>query len=107
MTAGALRLGDPIARAPEITPSSARKLAADGCATVADLLLHVPFRYEDRTAFAPVSGLKDGRAAVVSGRVVDHRLIRTRRRAFTILEAAVDDGTGTLRVVWFNRPYLA
>jgi ATP-dependent DNA helicase RecG len=102
-----VRLTDPIARVPGIAASSARKLAGEGCATAADLLLHVPFRYEDRAAFSPIGELKDGQTAVVSGRVAGHRLIRTRRRRFTILEAAIDDGTGTLRVVWFNRPYLA
>ncbi|HET7453451.1 MAG TPA: DEAD/DEAH box helicase, partial [Thermoanaerobaculia bacterium] len=103
----ALRPGDPVSRIPGITPSSARKLAEDGCAHVADLLLHVPFRYEDRTAFARIADLKEGSAAVVSGKIVGQRLVRTRRRGFTILEAAIDDGTGTLPVVWFNRPYLA
>lgn len=44
---------------------------------------------------------------MISGKVSDSRLIRTRRRGFTILEALIDDGSGTLRVVWFNRPYLA
>ncbi|HET9794699.1 MAG TPA: DNA helicase RecG, partial [Thermoanaerobaculia bacterium] len=102
-----LRLGDPISRVPGIAPSSARKLAEDGCPTVADLLLHLPFRYEDRTALAKIGELKDGEAAVVAGRVVSHRLVRTRRRGFTILQAAIADETGSLPVVWFNRPYLA
>ena len=103
----ALRPGDPVSRIPGVTPSSARKLAEDGCATVADLLLHVPFRYEDRTAFARIGDLREGQTAAVSGKVVGQRLVRTRRRGFTILEAAIDDGTGTLPVVWYNRPYLA
>lgn len=67
----------------------------------------LPFRYEDRSQLSSISGLQPGQAAVVSGRVLDSRLIRTRRRGFTLLEAAFDDGTGTLRTVWFNRPYLA
>ena len=107
MSEARLSLGDPVARVPGIAPSSARKLAEEGCATVADLLLHVPFRYEDRGAFAKIGELEDGKTAVVLGRIVDHRLVRTRRRGFTILQATVDDGTGTLPVVWFNRPYLA
>jgi ATP-dependent DNA helicase RecG len=38
--------------------------------------------------------------------VLSSRLIRTRRRGFTIFEAILDDGTGSLRVVFFNQPYL-
>jgi ATP-dependent DNA helicase RecG len=82
-------------------------MAEDGVATVADLLLRLPFRYEDRSRFEQIARLRVGETAVVSGRVLDSRLIRTRRRGFTILEAAVDDGTGSLRAVWYNRPYLA
>jgi ATP-dependent DNA helicase RecG len=75
--------------------------------TVGHLLRRLPFRYEDRSHFSTIAALQPGHAAVVTGRVLDSRLIRTRRRGFTILEAAFDDGTGTLRAVWFNRPYLA
>ena len=70
-------------------------------------LLHTPFRYEDRTAFSRIADLQDGAPALVTGVVVGHRLVRTRRRGFTILQATVDDGSSTLPVVWFNRPYLA
>jgi len=107
MTGPRLRLGDPVGLVPGVPPSSARKLAADDCTTVRDLLLHVPFRYEDRTAFSKIAELESGQTALVAGRVVDHRLVRTRRRGFTILTAAIDDGTATLAVIWFNRPYLA
>src|SRR5205085_644275 len=30
----------------------------------------------------------------------------TRRPGFKIFEAAIDDGTGSLRIVWMNQPYL-
>ena len=75
--------------------------------TVGDLLLHLPFRYEDRSAFARIADLHEGRAATVSARVVDARLVRTRRRGFTILRAVVEDDSGSIRVTWFNRAYLA
>ena len=75
--------------------------------TAADLLLHLPFRYEDRSAFARIADLHEGRPATVSARVVDARLVRTRRRGFTILRAVVEDESGSIRVTWFNRAYLA
>ncbi|MGH9443657.1 MAG: DEAD/DEAH box helicase, partial [Thermoanaerobaculia bacterium] len=90
-----------------MAPSSRRKLAAAGVETVGDLLLHLPFRYEDRSSFARIADLHDGRAATVSARVVDARLVRTRRRGFTILRALVEDESGSIRVTWFNRAYLA
>jgi ATP-dependent DNA helicase RecG len=48
----------------------------------------------------------EGPAITVKGEVLSARLIRTRRRGFTIFEAILDDGTGTLRLVFFNQPYL-
>ena len=48
-----------------------------------------------------------GPPATVKGTVLSSRLIRTRRRGFTIFEAILDDGSGTLRLVFFNQPYLS
>jgi ATP-dependent DNA helicase RecG len=85
----------------------AKELAEAGVETALDLLLHLPFRYEDRTRIAPISALvPEGPAITVKGEVLSARLIRTRRRGFTIFEAILDDGSGSLRLVFFNQPYL-
>ncbi|MEO6325948.1 MAG: OB-fold nucleic acid binding domain-containing protein, partial [Thermoanaerobaculia bacterium] len=98
---------DPVAGLPGIGPSRAAELQAAGIVTILDLLLHLPFRYEDRTRLASVSRLvAEGRATTVKGTILSSRLIRTRRPGFTIFEAILDDGTGSLRLVFFNQPYL-
>ncbi|HEX5856331.1 MAG TPA: DNA helicase RecG, partial [Thermoanaerobaculia bacterium] len=85
----------------------ARELAEAGVETALDLLLHLPFRYEDRTRILPIAALvPEGPAVTVKGEVLSARLIRTRRRGFTIFEAILDDGSGTVRLVFFNQPYL-
>ncbi len=72
-----------------------------------DLLLHLPFRYEDRTRIGRIADLvPEGPATTVKGEVLSAKLIRTRRRGFTIFEAILDDGSGPLRVIFFNQPYL-
>jgi len=56
----------------------------------------------------PIAALvPEGPAVTVKGEVLSARLIRTRRRGFTIFEAILDDGSGPLRLVFFNQPYLA
>ena len=50
--------------------------------------------------------MPEGPATTVKGTVLSSRLIRTRRRGFTIFEAILDDGSGTLRLVFFNQPYM-
>jgi ATP-dependent DNA helicase RecG len=75
---------------------------------VGDLLLrHLPCRYEDRREVTPVAGASAGAAATFRGRLAGLRRIRTRRRGFSLVRGFVEDTTGRLPVVWFNRPYLA
>jgi ATP-dependent DNA helicase RecG len=85
----------------------ARALRQAGLERVGDLLYHLPFRYEDRTAFRPLAGLRPGERVTVAGRVLASRLIRTRRRGFVIVEAILDDGSAAARAVWYNQSYLA
>jgi len=43
----------------------------------------------------------------IKARIVVIANKKTRRRGFTVTEAVVEDGTGTIKVVWFNQPYLS
>ena len=88
-------------------PARARALADAGLHTVRDLIFHLPFRYEDRRGALPVAGAADGIAATFHGRLVGLRRLRTRRRSFSLVRGFVEDASGRLPVVWFNRPYLA
>ena len=82
--------------------------ARAGLETVEDLLYHFPFRYEDRRAFARVQGLRPGGPdCTLDVRIASSRLIRTRRRGFTIFEAWLRDDSGTIKAIWYNQPYLA
>jgi ATP-dependent DNA helicase RecG len=90
-----------------IGPRRAEALASAGIEHVADLVEVFPFRWEDRRAFARVADLAPGRAeATLDLRVVSSRLIRTRRRGFTIFTAVLADASGSIKAVWYNQPYL-
>ncbi|MFY9551195.1 MAG: hypothetical protein WAU32_08600, partial [Thermoanaerobaculia bacterium] len=97
-----IRLRDPVSRVPGIGAARAARLAAAGIVTVADFLLAIPFRYEDRRHFASVAGLEWGRASTLLVRFQGVRATRMRRGLFRV-EAVADDGTGAVRVVWHNR----
>src|SRR5207247_4322121 len=77
-----------------------------GLLTVEDLLYRFPIRYEDRSRLQPIASLKPGESASVSGRILACGLRSTRRPGFKIFEAAIDDGSGSLRVAWLNQPFL-
>ena len=89
-----------------VGPKRAEKLAEAGFERIEDLLYALPFRYEDRRSFATIDDLETGAVRTIEVSVISSRLIRTRRRNFTIFEAEVEDASGAIRAVWYNRRYL-
>ena len=103
---GADPLAAPLQFLKGVGPRRAADLEHAGLITLEDLLYRFPLRYEDRSRLQPIASLKPGQAAAVSGRVLVSGLRSTRRPGFKIFEAAIDDGSGSLRAVWMNQPYL-
>jgi len=87
-----------------IGPQRAEALQKLGVRTVEDLLFHLPLRYEDRRAFARISALRPGQRVSVAGEIVAAGLRRARR--MTLYEVRIEDGSGRLKALWFNQPYL-
>ncbi|HWN41376.1 MAG TPA: ATP-dependent DNA helicase RecG [Thermoanaerobaculia bacterium] len=102
-----LKLSSPLSEIPGVGPARARALSEAGYETVRDLLYHLPFRYEDRRAVHAVSDAAPGGSYTLRGRLASVRRIRTHRRGFSLVRGILSDGTGSIPVVWFNRPYLA
>ena len=91
-----------------VGPGRAEALAAQGIATVGDLLYFFPFRYEDRRHPARIADI--GRSldvpVLLRGRVVSaHGHISPRKR-MPLFEVMLDDGTGSVKLIWFNQRYL-
>ena len=90
-----------------VGPKRADALREAGIEEIDDLLSVMPFRWEDRRAFATVATLVPGGSeATLDLKVVSSRLIRTRRRGFTIFTAVLADETGNVKALWYNQPYL-
>jgi ATP-dependent DNA helicase RecG len=109
MAAGASTPGpfDPVDALRGIGPRLAASLGEHGVTRVVDLLLHLPMRYEDRTQRVALSGeLEPDTRVLVWGRVKVGSARPTRRRGLRIVTGIVDDGSGTIPVVWFNQPWI-
>jgi ATP-dependent DNA helicase RecG len=104
MIPGGMDLQAPVQYVKGVGPQRAAALVGLGVATAEDLLFHLPMRYEDRRAFARVADLRAGMKVSVSGTVSVAGLRRARR--MTLYEVRLDDGTGRLKALWFNQPYL-
>ncbi len=89
-----------------IGPRRSEMLASHGIRRIGDLLGCLPFRYEDRTLFRAIQSLRDGEWVLVRGQVCSVGGFDTRRRGFSIFEMLVRDAGGTVRVKFFNQPYL-
>ncbi|HEY2906055.1 MAG TPA: ATP-dependent DNA helicase RecG [Vicinamibacterales bacterium] len=99
-------LATPLQYLKGVGPRRAADLARAGLLTIEDLLYRFPIRYEDRSRLQTIASLKPGQTASIAGRILSCGLRTTRRPGFKIFEAAVDDGTGSLRISWLNQPFL-
>jgi len=101
-----LDIDTPIQFVKGVGPAKAGALAKAGIRTVYDLLLYLPFRYEDRSRRLQIRDVQPGQEATVEVEVVAVQVKSTRRKNFKIVEAVAKDETGQLKAVWFNQEYL-
>ncbi len=96
----------PVSRLNGIGDKRADALGALDITTVFDLITHYPRRYVDRTRQAEVATMEVGEESVVLATVTKVRSRRT-RQGRALVELDVDDGTGLLRVTFFNQGWRA
>ena len=99
-----LTLETPVQFVKGIGPAIAKLLAEKEIATVEDLLLHLPFRYEDRLNPRALNELNAGETASVIAEVRGAALLRTKR--MPIFEMTVGQGLSSMKCVWFHGSYL-
>lgn len=82
-------------------------LSSLGLNTLEDLLYYFPRRYDDYSQLKSINRLEYGEVTTVLGTIqsIFTRPVRGGKMQFT--EAVVGDGTGFLRVTWFNQPWLS
>lgn len=101
-----MELVTPVSTLKTVGPTLERKLQRLGIETVRDLLFYFPFRHEDWSTVVLIRQLHHGDEVTVSGVVELIANRRTSWRGKMLTEALVRDATGTIRIVWFNQPYL-
>ncbi|HWO93773.1 MAG TPA: OB-fold nucleic acid binding domain-containing protein, partial [Dehalococcoidia bacterium] len=99
-------LETPVEGLPGIRSDIAKKLASLGVRTLRDLLLFFPHRHADYAEMHSIGALRPGEDTTVVGEVWSAAEAQIGRR-MKGTEAVVADETGTLRVVWFNQPWIA
>ncbi len=101
-----MNLSSPINQINGIGSVTARRLKKLDIVTVQDLLLYLPFRYEDFSHQSSIADLQAGEVATITATIELIQNKRSPRRRMNLTEALVTDGTESLRVIWFNQPFL-
>ncbi len=105
-----IALASPVTELASVSSHLAGLLQRLGIATVADLIKHLPHRYEYHAGRTPIAELPVGSIASATGQVAECRWIpgqrKFGRRAQGRFHAVIEDDTGQLDVIWFNARYL-
>jgi len=101
-----LNLSTPLSKVYGIGPRFLERLKKLEIETVGDLLRHFPFRYENFSQIYKIAELKPGQQATIQGIISDISLRRTWQKRMTLVEAKINDETGSIKAIWFNQPYL-
>ncbi|MDD5621497.1 MAG: ATP-dependent DNA helicase RecG [Candidatus Pacebacteria bacterium] len=83
-----------------------KKLHFLGIKTIKDLLMYFPARYDDFSKITDISDLKINERTCIKGEISRISNIRTRGRGMFLTQAVVNDDTGSMKIMWFNQPFL-
>ncbi len=88
-----------------VGPERAKALNQIGIVSILDLLTHYPRRHIDKTKQAAIRDLRVDELVWVFGRVVSSSSVPGRGRGRARTELRISDGSGYLRITFFNQPW--
>ncbi len=96
----------PLTVLPGVGEKTARTLAQLGLQTLGDMLYYFPRRYDDYSQLKTINRLWYGETVTVIGEIKSINTQDIRGGKLKITEAILNDGSGSLRLKWFNQPWL-
>ncbi len=106
MSAERVRLDTPLSELKGVGDVINRGLGRLGLQTVKDLLEFFPRRWDDYSVVDSIAAIRPGLVTVTG--TIEHLESRHsfRNRRLGVVEAIITDGTGTIKAVWFNQPFV-
>lgn len=102
-----MRLRENIADHYRLTPAQQSALAKLGIRTMRDLLYHLPARYDEAGAEAPIAGLVSGQEVSLVGTLEKLEAKKGWKSRIPMTEGYLRDQSGRIKLRWFNQPYIA
>ena len=92
---------------PRVGPRYAKTLERLGIFTLGDMIYHYPRRYDDYSQLKPIKRLVYGEEVTVIGTIQSISTRKIRGGKNKLSEAVLSDGSGALKITWFNQPWIA
>lgn len=84
-----------------------KALSKLGINTIEDLLYHFPVRYGDTSKMKAIESLTKGEDATIFGTISGLKTSKAFIKKIPMSEGTITDDTGSIKVIWFNQPYIA
>ncbi len=87
--------------------TTAKRLDRLGIKTIEDLLYFFPFRYEDFSETKNINNIKAGDLVNIRGKIEMIQTKKSPRKKISITEALISDETESIKIIWFNQPFIS
>lgn len=87
-----------------VGPKKADKMSRLGIFTIRDALYYFPRQFEDRSIEKQIMAITDGEKVTIKGRI--KKISNKRINRLDITEITVEDETGIISLIFFNKSYL-
>ncbi|MFA4942666.1 MAG: ATP-dependent DNA helicase RecG [Patescibacteria group bacterium] len=78
-----------------------------GLETIQDLIFYFPWRYDNFGQAVPIEDVTENSTVNIIGEVNLIHNRRSFRRKMSVTEALIKDDTETIKVIWFNQPFIS
>ncbi len=90
-----------------VGPRNAKYFEKLGIQTIYELLRFFPRKYQDFSQLKTISQIMYGEEVTLTGVLLgDLSIKKAKNNKLTISEAILSDSTGTIKLTWFNQPFL-
>ena len=100
-------LSDPLESVFRLASPQKKAVKKLGINTIGDLLFHFPARYANLSEVKLIKELIGGDQAIILGKIKNIKTKKSFRGKIPMGEAVVEDASGSIKIMWFNQPYLA
>lgn len=96
-----------ISKLPKVGEKISKKINKLGIHKIMDLLFYYPSRYDDFSKITDIIKLKIDETATIKGQINLITNKRAWKRKMYLTECLINDTTESLKIIWFNQPFIA